>query len=294
MRRDISSKAGFVAVIGRPNAGKSTLINAMLKERIALVSRKAGATRKRQKAIVTYKNAQIVLIDTPGIEKRGSKLDEFMQKEMTGSLQEADLVYFLADMADDTADYERFLTFCSLPHIVVLTKMDNFTFQERLRRMARYQPFADRFLSLVPVSAKKGDFTALLEETAKRLPKHSFYYNSDELTDQSVREICKEMIREALFDKLSDEVPYSADVIIDSFSEGQRTDKISARVIVEKESQKAIAIGRGGSAIKRVGSRSRELIERFLGKRVFLSLSVETMENWRNGTVNLAKFGYDS
>ncbi|MDR0746904.1 MAG: GTPase Era [Helicobacteraceae bacterium] len=294
MRRATSSKAGFVAVIGRTNAGKSTLINAILKERIALVSHKAGATRKRQKAIVTYKDAQIVLIDTPGIEKRGRKLDEFMQKEMMRSLQEADLVYFLADMADDTAAYERFLAVCRLPHIVVLTKMDNFTLQERLRRIARYQPFSARFLGLVPISAKRGDFAALLEETVKHLPEHPFYYDPDELTDLSVREICKEMIREALFDKLSDEVPYSADVIVDSFSEGQRIDKIYARVVVEKESQKAIVIGSGGSAIKRVGSRSREMIERFLGKKVFLSLSVEIMENWRNGTINLAKFGYDS
>ncbi|MDR2638823.1 MAG: GTPase Era [Helicobacteraceae bacterium] len=291
MRQDISSKAGFVAIIGRPNAGKSTLLNALVNDRVAMTSRKAGATRRKQLAIVTIDNAQIVFIDTPGLDGRGGKLREFMRKEALSAIKNADLSLFLADMADKTDEYERFLSIAG-PHIVALTKADNFTHDQRLKKLAEYQRFSDRFLAIVPVSAKKNDFKPLLGEIAAHLPEHPFYYDPDELTDLSLREIYAEMIREALLDSFNDEVPYSCGAEVESFVEGKRLDKIGATIFVEKPSQMAIVIGKNGAGIKRVGVKARRLMEQFSSKKVFLKLEARLLKSWSKDDKLLARFGY--
>ncbi|MDR2151428.1 MAG: GTPase Era [Helicobacteraceae bacterium] len=280
MPRDISSKAGFVALVGRPNAGKSTLINALVSDRIAMTSRKAGATRRRQLAIVTQDNAQIVFIDTPGLDSRGGKIREFMQKEALSAIKSADLSVFLADMADKTDDYESFLSLAGKQkHIVALTKADNFNYEQRLRKLAEYKPFSDRFLAIAPISAKKNDVAPLLKEICAHLPERPFYYDPSELTDLSVREIYAEMIREALLDSFNDEVPYACEVEIESFVEGDRLDKIEAKILAQKPSHKAIVIGKNGAGIKRVGVKSRKLMEQFSSKKTFLKLEVASLRS---------------
>ncbi|MDR2033620.1 MAG: GTPase Era [Helicobacteraceae bacterium] len=290
---DISSKAGFVALIGRPNAGKSSLINAMIGDRIALTSRKAGATRKRQLAIVMYENAQIIFIDTPGLDKRDGKLNEFMRREALSAIENADLSVFLADMADQTRDYENFLAIAGdKKHIVALTKSDHFNYEQRIKKLAEYQSFSDRFLAIAPISAKKKDFNALLFEIARNLPDHPFYYDPDELTDATMREIYAEMIREAIFDSLSDEAPYACGVEAQSFEEGATLDRISATIFAEKPSHKAMAIGKNGATIKRIGRKARIIMEQFSRKKVFLELKVVLLPNWRKQDSSLAKLGY--
>ncbi|MDR0664119.1 MAG: GTPase Era [Helicobacteraceae bacterium] len=280
MRQDTSSKAGFVALIGRPNAGKSSLINALSQDRIAMTSRKAGATRKKQLAIVTRGDAQIVFIDTPGLDGRNGKLREFMRKEALSAIKDADLSVFLADMADTTDEYKRFLSIAGdKKHIVALTKSDNFRHEQILKRLADYQPFSDRFLAIAPISAKKNDIAPLLKEIIARLPNRPFYYEPDDLTNLSVREIYAEMIREALLDSFNDEVPYSCGVEIESFAQGERLDKVGAKIFVEKPSQMAIVIGKNGAGIKRAGIKARRLMERFSLKKTFLKLEVAALRS---------------
>jgi GTP-binding protein Era len=293
MPQDISSKAGFVALAGRPNAGKSSLINAFIGDRIAMISRKAGATRKRQLAIVMLGETQIIFVDTPGLDDRQNKLRRFMRSEALSAIGGADLTLFVADMADNTDDYAEFLSIArDKKHIVALTKMDNFNREARLKKLAEYQPYSDRFEAIVPVSAKKGDFKPLLEEIAKRLPNHAFYYDPDDLTDITLRETYAEMIREALFDAFNDEVPYSCAVEIESFKEGDRLDKIEAKIYVEKPSQMAIVVGKNGAGIKRVGIKARILMENFSRKQVFLKLEAALLERWSKDDAHLARFGY--
>jgi GTP-binding protein Era len=293
MRRDISSKAGFVAVVGRPNAGKSTLVNALVKERIALVSHKAGATRRRQLAIVQSANAQIILIDTPGFDKREKELNKFMQKEIVKSIEEADLALLIIDMADSVSSYINLLEIIGdIPHIIALTKMDNFTHDERLVKLAAFQAYSDRFLAIVPISAKQNDYLALLDEIVKHLPCHDYYYDPEYLTTATIKEIYKEMIREAIFDCFSDELPYSSDVMIDNFEESETIDRISAIVYVEKPSQKAIVIGKDGAGIKRLGISARKIIEAFAQKKIYLKLRVAVLDNWSKDATMLNKLGY--
>lgn len=298
---DTSSKAqtatrsGFVAVIGRPNAGKSTLINALVKERIAMVSHKANATRKRQHIILMHGDAQIVLVDTPGLHERERELNKFMLKEAIRAMEECDLALFIADMADSTENYERFLAQAGgKPHILVLSKMDNFTHDQRLARLVAYQPFQEKFRAIVPVSAKGSDFKALLDELAKNLPEGPWYFDPEDLTTQTTREVYREMIREALFEGLSDELPYEADVTIDKFEEKKKIDVITASIIVERESQKGIVIGKEGSAIKRIGRSARAMMEHFSGRQVFLDLSVRAVPGWSKDKKFLKKLGYDT
>ena len=283
-----------MAVIGRANAGKSTLLNALVQERIALVSHKAGATRKRQLVIVMHHNSQIIFIDTPGLDNRRKELNLYMQKETEAAQNGADLVLFVADMADSAQNYARFLEAnAHTKHIVALTKMDNFNHSERLAKLAQYQQYSDHFAALVPISATRRAFAALLDEVEKCLPIHEYYFDPDELTDQSIRDICKEMIREQIFQFVSDEVPYEADVIIDRFEESLLIDKIYAKIFVEKSSQKAIVIGAKGAVIKKIGTAARKMIEAFSQKKVYLELSVE-VARWSQDKQILKKLGYDT
>lgn len=289
-----NTRSGFVAVIGRPNAGKSTLINALVNERIAMVSHKANATRKRQHIILMHGNTQIVLVDTPGLHERERELNKFMLKEAIRAMEECDLALFIADMADTTENYEKFLAQAgNKPHIVVLSKMDNFTHDQRLAKLIAYQPFQDRFRAIIPVSAKNTDYKSLLSEIAKNLPEGPWYFDPDDLTTQTTREVYREMIREALFDGLSDELPYEADVTIDKFEEKKKVDVITASIIIERDSQKGIVIGKEGAAIKRIGRNAREMMEKFSDRQVFLDLSVRVVPGWSKDKAFLKKLGYD-
>ena len=289
------TKAGFVAVVGRPNSGKSSLLNWLIGEKLALVSHKANATRKRMNFIVMHKNAQIIFIDTPGIHQKERLLNQFMLEEALKAIGDCDLVLFLASVKDDIKDYEEFLKLNSkkTPHIVLITKTDLVSKDYLLKKLSLYQKYQDKFLELVPISIKKGTKQSdLLDVISKYIPDHPYLYDPELLTTENLKEIYKEYIREALFNNLSDEIPYLSDVVVDRVEEGAEIEKIYAHIITEKKSQKGMIIGKAGSAIKRIGVEARKNIETLLGKKVFLKLEVIVKPGWSKDKKKLADIGY--
>ena len=287
-------RSGFVALIGRPNAGKSTLLNWLLGEKIAMVSHKAQATRKRLYAIVMHGDDQIIFIDTPGLHEKERLLNKFMLEEALKAIGDCDLVLFLAPVTDDIKYYERFLELSKgRPHILVLTKIDLVDNAKLLAKIAEYQKYQDKFLELVPVSVKKNiGKEDLLDSIVKYLPEHPYYYDPELLTTENIRDIYKELIREAIFDNVSDEIPYESDVIIEKIEESPTLDKVYAMIIVEKPSQKGIIIGKKGETIKRIGRDARKLLEKFSGKKIFLNLYVVVKKGWTKSKKELENVGY--
>ncbi len=287
-------KAGFVALIGRPNAGKSTLLNWLLGEKIAMVSHKAQATRKRLNAIVMYKDAQIIFVDTPGLHEKERLLNQFMLQEALKALSDCELILFLAPVTDDITYYEKFLELSqNRPHILVLTKIDLVDNAKLLAKIKEYQKYQDKFLELIPLSVKKNiGKEELLETIAKYLPKHPYYYDPELLTTENIRDIYKELIREAIFENVSDEIPYESDVIIEKIEESPTLDKVYAMIIVEKPSQKGIIIGKNGQTLKRIGKEARKLMEEFSHKKIFLHLFVVVKKGWTKSKKELENIGY--
>jgi len=280
---DCPTKAGFVAVVGRPNAGKSTLLNWLVGEKLAMVSKKAQATRKRMNIIVMHDNAQIIFVDTPGIHEKERLLNQFMLSEAVKAIGDCDLVLFLAPAKDRLDHYEKFLKLNTKnrPHIVVLTKIDEVSNQALLEKISEYQKYQERFLALVPVSVTKEiGKERLLDEITAHLPCSPWLYDPELMTTTNIREIYKEMIRESIFENLSDEIPYETDVIIEKIEELPHLDRVQATIITEKKSQKMILVGRGGSTIKRIGRDARLKMERFSGKKIFLELFVSVKSGW--------------
>jgi len=288
------TKAGYVALIGRPNAGKSTLLNWLLGEKIAMVSHKAQATRKRLYAIVMHKNAQIIFIDTPGLHEKERLLNKFMLEEALKAIGDCDLILFLAPVTDPVTHYEKFLELAKdRPHILVLTKIDMVDNAKLLAKIAEYQKYQDRFLELVPVSVKKNiGKEELLNAIVKYLPEHPYYYDPELLTTENIRDIYKELIREAIFENVSDEIPYETDVIIEKIEESPTMDKVYAMIVVEKPSQKGIIIGKKGETIKRIGKVARKLLEEFSQKKIYLELYVVVKKGWTKSKKELESIGY--
>ena len=296
MSDDAPMKAGFVAVVGRPNAGKSSLLNHLVGEKLAMVSKKAQATRKRMNIIVMHDNAQIIFVDTPGLHEKEKLLNQFMMEEALKAIGDADLILFLAPVTDSTVEYERFLKKIEqkgTPHILVLTKTDRVSNARVLKKIAEYQKFQKHFVALVPFSvAKGGNSEALLEEIARHLPEHPWLYDPEILTTENIRDIYRELIREALFEKLSDEIPYESDVVVDRVEEGEEMDKVTATIVTEKETQKRMIIGHGGESIKRVGKYARKSMEEFSGKKIFLDLHVVVRKGWSKNRKGMEALGY--
>jgi GTP-binding protein Era len=289
------SRAGFVAVVGRPNAGKSSLLNFLVGERLAMVSHKAQATRKRMNIIVMHKNAQIVFVDTPGIHEQEKLLNRFMLEEALKAIGDADLILFVAPVTDSTMEYERFLerTEGGRKHLLILAKTDRISNAGILAKIGEYRKFQDRFLALVPFSVKKGASPdILLDEIARHLPEHPWLYDPEIMTTETIREIYREMIREAVFEKLSEEIPYESDVVIDRIEEKRGIDKVYATIVTEKETQKRMMIGSRGETIRRIGSRARRMLEHFSGKKIFLDLHVIVRKGWSKNRKELEKIGY--
>ena len=220
-------KAGFIAVLGRPNAGKSTLLNWLSGEKLLLVSHKANATRKRSDVIVMHGDDQMVFIDTPGLHKKEKLLNKFMLNEALKAHEEADLFIFLVDVFDKTRDYEEFLALTNKPHILVCTKTDKASKEDRLACIERFAPFSEHFNDFVPISVPKNyGKEEILKSIAKLLPEHPYYYDPEILSTSQIREIYRELIREALFNGLSDEIPYECDVVIEKIDEGEGRDVV--------------------------------------------------------------------
>lgn len=289
------TKAGFVALIGRPNAGKSTLMNWILGEKVALVSQKANATRRRSNAIVMHKDDQIIFIDTPGLHEKEKLINQFMLEEAIKAIGDCDLVVYLAPVTDTIEHYEKFLRLYQndRKHIIVLSKIDQVSQEKLLKRIGQYNQFSERFEALIPLSVTKSvGKEDLLDNIVKHLDESPYLYDPDEITTEMVRDLYKEFIREAIFDNISDEVPYESDVLIEKIDEDGPIEHIRATIIIEKESQKGIIIGKGGNAIKRIGRDARKKIEQFIDKKVYLDLFVSVKKGWTNDKEFLADLGY--
>lgn len=291
------TKAGFVSLIGRPNAGKSTLMNSLLGENIAMVSQKANATRKRSNAIVMYENTQIIFVDTPGLHEREKLLNQFMLDEALKAMGDCDLIVYLAPVTDSVEHYEKFLKLnnSKVKHIIVLSKIDQVNQDKLFKRIASYNKYSDHFEALIPVAIpKKVGHEDLLKTISKNLPESPFLYDPEDLTSELVRDIYAGFIREGIFENVSDEIPYESDVLIDSIKEEEGIDRIHATIIIEKESQKGIIIGKGGESIKRIGKSAREKVERLSGKKAYLNLQVSVKKGWSKDKAFLEEIGYKS
>ncbi len=292
----IETKAGFVAVVGRPNAGKSTLLNHLVGEKLAMVSQKAQATRKRMNIIVMHKNAQIIFVDTPGIHEKERLLNQFMLSEALKAIGDSDLILFLAPASDKLTEYEKFLALPqskNIKHIIVLTKIDHIKQGDLLKKLGEYQKYQENFEAIIPFSVNKSVGKGqLLDEIAKYLPTSPFLYDAEILTTDNIRDIYKELIREAIFENLSDEIPYESDVLIERIEENDAIDRIHATIVVEKETQKGIIVGNRGETIKRVGKSARKQMEFFSGKKIYLNLFVSVKKGWSKNKESLEEFGY--
>ena len=289
------TKAGFVALVGRPNAGKSTLMNWLLGEKIALVSQKANATRRRSNAIVMHHDDQIIFVDTPGLHEKEKMLNQFMLEEALKAIGDCDLIVYLAPASDSTEHYEKFLKLSNgRRHIIVLSKIDQISQEKLLKRISQYNRLAEHFEALIPMSVNKNvGRDDLLDTIVKHLDESPYLYDPEDLTTEMMRDIYKEFIREAIFENISDEIPYESDVIIDKIEEDGPVERIRATIIIEKESQKGIIIGTGGSAIKRIGRDARGKIERLIGKKVFIDLFVSVKKGWTSDKKFLNDMGYE-
>ena len=292
----IDTKAGFVAVVGRPNAGKSTLLNHVVGEKLAMVSKKAQATRKRMNIIVMHEDSQIIFVDTPGIHEKERLLNQFMLDEALKAMGDSDLIVFLAPVTDKLIEYEKFLQLAqtkNVKHIVVLTKIDHVKQGDILAKLGEYQKYQNEFEAIIPFSVnKKVGKKQLLDEISKYLPASPFLYDTEILTTDNIRDIYKELIRESIFENVSDEIPYESDVTIEKIDESNDIDRVYATVVVEKETQKGIIVGQKGMGIKRVGKLAREQMEYFSGKKIFLDLHVSVKKGWSKNRESLEEFGY--
>jgi len=295
---DKTFRSGFVSIIGRPNVGKSTLLNRILGEKIVITSDKPQTTRNRIKGIHNIPGGQIVFIDTPGIHRATSLLNRYMVDEAQASIREVDLVLFLteADSAEQRREAQilELLAAARAPVILVLNKIDlvaKETLLERIAAFASLYPFRE----IVPVSALSGDgVERLVECVAKYLPEGPLYFPDDILTDLPERFIVAEIIREKVFRLTHDEIPYSTAIEIESFKE--RPDglvAIAAAINVERDSQKGIIIGKRGAMLKKIGTEARREIEQFLDTRVFLELFVKVRRDWSEDRLALKEMGYE-
>ncbi len=288
--------AGFVAVVGRPNAGKSTLLNHLVGEKLAMVSQKAQATRKRMNVIVMHGTAQIIFVDTPGIHEKEKLLNQFMLEEALKAIGDADALLFLAPVTDGVEEYVRFLERLgpkTTRHIVVLTKTDQVSQAKVLSRLADYQKYQDRFEAIIPYTVKRGSSREqLLEAIVRMLPEHPWLYDPEILTTENIRDIYRELIRESIFENLSDEIPYESDVLIDRIEESEKIDRVFATIVVEKPTQKGMMVGYRGETIRRVGSDARKKIEQFAEKKIYLDLHVSIRRGWSKNRAGLEELGY--
>ena len=290
------TKCGYVSVVGRPNAGKSSLLNWLVGEKIAMVSHKANATRKRSNIIVMHEDDQVIFIDTPGIHETEKLLNQFMLDEALKAMGDCDLILYLAPVTDKISYYEDFLekNKKNVKHILLLTKIDFVSADELMLKLKEYEKYNDKYEAIIPVSIKKATKKAdILGEVVKYLPEHPYLYDPEIMTTEHLRDIFKEFIRESIFENISDEIPYEADVIVNKVEEKPNVDVIKATIIVQKDTQKGMIIGKGATAIKRIGRDARMKIEKLTGKKCFLELFVSIKKGWTKNKQGLKELGYD-
>jgi GTP-binding protein Era len=293
-------KSGFVSIIGRPNVGKSTLLNHLIGEKIAITSSKPQTTRKNLKGIINDPDkGQIVFVDTPGMHKPHHLLGEHLVANALKSLQDVELILFLVDGTSevgggDTYIIENVLKNQEKPVYLLINKIDKVPKKDKKKFVEAYSGLYG-FKKVFLVSAKHGDnIPELVESIYEILPEGQPFYEDDSLTDISTREIAGELIREQIFRLLGEEVPHSSAVLIDTYSDNPAKNLTSIRAVifVERDSQKGIVIGKGGSKLREIGEAARKEIEQLIGNKVFLELNVKLMEKWRRNKNNLKKLGY--
>ena len=288
-------KSGFVSIIGRTNAGKSSFLNALLNEKIAIVSHKQNATRRKINGIVMNGEDQIIFTDTPGLHESNKVINQLLISQAIKSMGDCDLIVFLAPIHDDTSDYEKFLALNpEKTHILVLTKVDESSNTKVLEKITQYQKFQDKFAALLTFSTKQPTYKKpLLDEICKLLPEHEYFYDPEFLTPTNEKEIFREFILEAIYENLSDEIPYLSDAIIKSVKEKPGITEIFASIITERDIHKSMIIGKNGETIKRIGIFARKLIQNLTGSKVFLKLDVVVKKGWSKEEKSLNKIiGY--
>ncbi|MGO1244899.1 MAG: GTPase Era [Sphingobacterium sp.] len=291
----MSHKAGFVSIIGKPNAGKSTLMNSLVGEKMSIITPKAQTTRHRIIGIVNDEDHQIVFSDTPGVIKPNYSLQESMMNFVQGSLIDADVILFVTDIHEkyDENDVIEKLRKTSSPVAVLINKVDRSSEQEVMEKIDFWKQHLNPD-AVFAISALLGyGVGGILEYIKEKLPVHAPYYEKDELTDKNMRFFVAEMVREKIFKLYDKEIPYSTEVIITSYKEEPTITRIAGEIIVERDSQKNIIIGKAGSMIKKVGTYARQDIEEFIGGKVFLELFVKVIPDWRSKKNYLKQFGYD-
>ena len=292
-------RSGFVALIGRPNAGKSTLLNHLVGEKIAAVSNKPQTTRHKIRGIVTTDEGQIVFVDTPGVHKPGYLLNRRMMAAVHDAILSVDLVVLMRDAFVSTGNGDRFVLDLvkksEKPAILVLNKVDKIKDKTELLPLIEFYSKEYDFKEIIPVSALKGEAVEiLLNEIVKHLPEGEAIFNEDEMTDQPLRQLVAEMVREKILLTTGDEIPYVTAVVTEKFDESNpKVTKIYCAIYVERPSQKGIIIGKGGSKLKKIGSDARRDIQNLLGKKVHLQLFVKVVKDWRNKERNLNEMGIE-
>ena len=289
-------KSGFVNIIGNPNVGKSTLMNALVGERLSIITSKAQTTRHRIMGIVSGEDFQIVYSDTPGILKPSYKLQESMMKFVTGALTDADVILYVTDTVEQTdraAEILHRIRESGIPTVVVINKIDlsnPAALEALVAKWHEVLPAAE----IVPVSAKEQfNIEGLFKTILERLPEGPAFYPKDTLTDKTLRFFASEIIREKILRFYDKEIPYCCEIEIEGYKEEPAIDRIAATIYVARESQKGIVIGHKGEKLKKVGQAAREDLEQFLDKKVFLQLFVKVSEDWRNSDRQLHRFGYE-
>lgn len=292
-----SFKSGFVSIIGRPNVGKSTLLNRVVGQKVAIMSDKPQTTRNKIHGVYTTDRSQVVFLDTPGIHKPQSKLGNYMMKVAESTLNEVDAILFLVDVSEGIGGGDRFiierLKEVKTPVILVLNKIDTVVPEELLPIIVQYKDLYN-FAEIVPVSAKQGNnVEVLLEQTVKYLSEGPMYYPADQVTDHPEQFVCAELVREKILHLTREEIPHSIAVTIEQMKvQDNGVVHIGAVIFVERDSQKGIVIGKNGALLKEIGRLARQDIERLLGSKCFLELWVKVKKDWRNQERVLKDLGF--
>lgn len=294
-------KCGFVTIIGRPNVGKSTLLNQILGQKIVITTDKAQTTRKRIKGILTEPEGQVVFVDTPGVHRPLNKLGEFLVDEAKFAVPDADLILFLVDGSEpagkgDKWIVENLLKETKIPILLVMNKVDKVKNQQKVdENLISYKLLFDENIPIVKVSAKTGrNKDTLLANIFKKLPDGEKLYPDDVVTEETMRSVAEEIIREKILLNTQDEIPHSVAIKIDKYEEKEDIDRIYATIFCEQKSQKGILIGKGGALLKKVGTEARLELENIVEKKVFLALEVKVEKDWRKKDKLLKNFGYVS
>ena len=292
-------KSGFTAIIGRPNVGKSTLLNKILGQKIVITTDKAQTTRKRIKGIYTTEEGQIVFIDTPGVHKPLNKLGEFLLDEAKIAVPDADLILFLVDGSEPAGKGDKWIAQnilqTSIPVIIVMNKVDKTKKLDKIdENLLTYKTLFEKNYPVVKISAKTGrNIDTLLKNIFKALPDGELLYPEDVVTEETMRDVTEEVIREKILLNTSDEIPHSVAVKVEKYQENDDIDRIYATIYCETKSQKGILIGKGGNLLKKIGTEARLELEKIVEKKVFLGLEVKIEKDWRKKQNALKSFGYE-